>query len=295
MKHDLRVGVICWIHAAQTPVSTPYVAEVATGLYYKPDWVAKVYMGLAATSNTPPPDPLPDFAKYRSSQNFRAMCFCHLTVETDRGNIVKVDKVSEIIDGGFTPPFDRGKFPLTKLKSEPSMTDPHYYPGEVSSVSKIEVRKRHTSSVIPSGQAAGIVVNGLVKFRAGAHTDSIGIKPPVSCPFHVPWVWSEFLVTYRDERFYMTAAGSQFPKHWWYAQDSKLLEQDEVSDLKFPTKGWTGQNIVVEALNLFPVLKAGAPASGPQPPKEEAGGGSVTSQQFTAPGKSPQTKEFRVQ
>jgi hypothetical protein len=35
-------------------------------------------------------------------------------------------------------------------------------------------------------------VNGLIRFRAGEHTDDVGVA--IGSPYHMPCVWNEFAV-----------------------------------------------------------------------------------------------------
>jgi hypothetical protein len=64
-----------------------------------------------------------------------------------------------------------------------------------------------------------VLVNAVIKFRAGQHTDSIGIQN-VGSPFHVPWVWCELLRTHRFGTFTLYGRGSVFPSHAWISTAS---------------------------------------------------------------------------
>jgi hypothetical protein len=257
--YDITVGSVSWIADTPSPVKYSFQA-----LWDDPDWVPKTYMGLSATSNPTPSASITDFKTFQASKQFRAMLYCSLKVDIDpSANVVKSFTVVDAVhDGGWTPPFDRSKFPATKLKSDKSMTDPNFYQGEASPLSLVNTQSRHKNSVL-TGTAAGelVLVNGLVKFRAGKHTDDIGVKD-VGCPYHVPWVWSEFLLTYRSGRFTITGKGSIFPSHAWYFNGKQVNTQSQVVDTAFPSAGIRKINVL--ALKLYPVLKVGAPASGPQ-------------------------------
>jgi hypothetical protein len=51
-----------------------------------------------------------------------------------------------------------------------------------------------------------VLVIALIKFRAGKNADEIGTKS-VSSPFHVPWEWCEFVLTYGRGEFEMYGQG----------------------------------------------------------------------------------------
>jgi len=281
--YDITVGSVSWIADTPSPVKHSYQA-----LFDDPDWVPKTYMGLSATSNPTPPASIPDFKVFQATKQFRAMLYCHLKVDIDpSANVIKNFAVVDALhDGGWTPPFDRSKFPATRLKfGDTNMTDPNFYQGEASPLSLVNTQARHKNSVLTGiGTGELVLVNGLVKFRADKHTDDTGIKD-VGCPYHVPWVWSEFLLTYRSGRFTLTGKGSIFPSHAWYFNGKTVNTQTQVADSAFLK---AGGKINVLALALYPVLSAGATASGPQSPlsAESALLGPVDTHPNTASGPS---------
>jgi len=133
-------------------------------------------------------------------------------------------------------------------------------------------------TTIPASET--VLVDGIIKFRAGANTDRIGVDS-VKCPYHVPWVWCETALTYDGTRFKLYGRGSIFPTHCWYLDGAKVATTNQVGDISFPStvSVWpppslpiAGPRLViphpltidVHALNLYPVLSKGAPASGPQ-------------------------------
>jgi hypothetical protein len=287
MLYDIVVGSVSWIADIPSPVDFSPQA-----LYLEPDWVPKTYMGLSATANPTPSDIIPDFKVFQATKQFRALLYCHFTADIDLAtNVIKSFTVVDAVhDGGWTPPFDRSKFPLTRLKPDKNMSDPNFYQGEASPLSLINTQARHKNSVLTGiGVGEVVLVNGLIKFRAGKHTDDIGVKD-VGCPFHVPWVWSEFLLTYKDSKFTLTGNGSIFPSHAWYFKGKCVNTQEQVTDKVFPKSGLLTINKF--ALNLYPVLSAGAIAAGPQTllSDESAETGPVNTQSKTAPGaKTPMT------
>jgi len=289
MADDIKVGVVCWIKAEPNPLST-------SALLLSPGWIPKTVVGLVATANTPPPPVVTDFSSIQTGRNHRSLLFCRLKVDVDEElkNIAKVTSVTRIIDGGWTPPFKANKVDSFLIsmaaKVKQSMKDPASYPGETSSICDIAIQRRHPNSALPAtALAETVVANGLVKFRAGRHTDKLGVEEAGS-PFHVPWVWSEFLLTYRGGSYRLTGIGSIFPTHCWYAQGKLVMTQAEVSDNSFPVDGL--RTINTKALNLYPALSTGAPYPGDQAPESESPTGAVPRHLFTVSAGSPQSITF---
>jgi hypothetical protein len=131
-----------------------------------------------------------------------------------------------------------------------------------------------------------VLVNALIKFRAGKNTDEIGIKS-VRSPFHVPWVWCEFVLTYGKGEFKMYGKGSIFPSHAWYFNGKCVNVVGQASDASFPVTRYAALpqvqiqrlpgahlravpppalTIAVKQLKIYPILATGAPAWGPQQP-----------------------------
>ena len=260
-KSIVKVGSLSWIHQQVTPV-----VFLTDGKLLQPNWVPQTYIGLYATRNRAP-GPTLDLPSYQASKQFRAMSFAELSVElSDDGRTLQgVTLLSSILDPGWTPPFDRAITLLTRIYvPEPSMKDPAYHAGERGGASAIVLRKRHPNSVISLRvPESNIVANAMILFRAGAITDNIGVSV-VKCPYHVPWVWSEWLLTYEAGRFAIFGTGSIFPTHSFYAQGSGYGQQDEPTDGRFITSWRHPLTIDTSALRVYPVLTTGAPAAGPQ-------------------------------
>ena len=182
------------------------------------------------------------------------------------------------------------------------------WPGEASPLSLVNTQARHKSTTITGVPAnETVLVNALVKFRAGSHTDATGVSTDVGCPFHVPWVWCETLLTFTKGNLKLYGRGSIFPTHIWYLDDAQKLKQPQVGDTSFPltyTKKvslWplaptsiavpTMPTIVVRNLQIYPVLSAGAPAvpdSAQMPPlsDEAKQSGPVDTHAYTVSGDS---------
>jgi hypothetical protein len=182
--------------------------------------------------------------------------------------------------------------------------------GELSPLSDAVTNGRHKNTVIdavPAGET--VLANVLIKFRAGSVTDDLGIDS-VGCPYHVPWVWCETVLTYQAEnRFKLYGRGSIFPTHTWYLDGAQVASKAQVGDLQFPKRrlispvGYAPPQIIalanlsnpfeidVPALALYPVLSKGASAMGPQTSlaSESGLGGRVDGHPNSAPGGSVQT------
>jgi len=287
---ELQLGSVSWINDESGPI---WLA--ASTKLLSPEWVPKTYIGLKATSNSRPPDRIDSFRSYQNTKNFRALMFSHLQVEIDdKDNVTAVTVLDEFIDPGWTPPFKKGKYPSTAVPN-PFDVDATYevwyssfQPGEASPVSEMKLLSTHPNSTIGGPYAriqASTVVDALIKFRAGYHTDDVGIKIAES-PFHVPWVWCEFLLAYSGGVFFLYGRGAAFPSHAWYLNGEQMMTTRQVWDHSFPTSGIVFEDIHVHALKIFPVLSKGAPATGFQVSAASDSGreGKVDAHPYTAAG-----------
>jgi hypothetical protein len=78
-----------------------------------------------------------------------------------------------------------------------------------------------------------VLVDGIIKFRAGANTDRVGVES-VGCLYHVPWVWCETALTDDGSRFKLYGRGSIFPTHSWYLGGTQVASKAQVGDASFP-------------------------------------------------------------
>ena len=149
--------------------------------------------------------------------------------------------IASFTDPGFTPPFSLGSFRWRRsaarsigwqaFKATWSFA---YHEGELSPLSGVVPSGRHKNSTIIGVPATETVLaNLLVKFRAGAITDSVGVSA-VGCPYHVPWVWCETVLTYAAGQFKIYGRGSIFPTHAWYLNGRQMVLQPRVGDPTFP-------------------------------------------------------------
>ena len=104
---------------------------------------------------------------------------------------------------------------------------------------------------------ANVVANGLILFRAGRITDGIGVDV-VKCPYHVPWVWCEWLLTYVDGTFAAFGTGSVFPTHTFYVQGNSYGQQDEPTDAAF-MRSWRHPLTISDTTTRFAGPATGIP------------------------------------
>jgi hypothetical protein len=279
MRREITIASVSWIDGTPNPIDL-----AAETVLYAPEWVPKTYLGLVATSNPDPGDTIDDFTTFRKNRNFRSMTYCHVAFEESAAGVSGLQVVDAFHDPGFTPPFKMRKWPSTLFSFDRDVYSFAWHPGEASPLSKVYTQSRHPNTTLPivaGGETT--LVNSLIKFRAGPHTDRIGVNT-VSCPYHVPWVWCETLVTWASGKPKVQGRGSIFPSHAWYIDGKRVARSHEVGDASFPKRlyvpswvprvpGMPGMvnmtnpfAIAVEQLVLFPVLSAGASAVGPQVP-----------------------------
>jgi hypothetical protein len=281
MKYELEVGSVSWINASPNPIPYAVAAE-----YLVPPWIAKAFVGLAATANRKPPESIGDFNNFRNEKQFRALTYFRLAVSTDDSTrkISTVDLIDEFLDPGFTPPFNYWKYPSgpagalidTGWQAAKATMNRDFHPGEQSQLSAITKGNRHpntTLTKIPADET--VIADALIKFRAGPATDALGLM--MGSPFHVPWVWCETLLTYKQGKFRLYGCGSCFPTHSWYFNKKNIASIAQVGDYHFPMRTPKGppksigesmkdvvrgfREIDVQRLALYPVLSKGAPAT----------------------------------
>jgi hypothetical protein len=206
-----------------------------------------------------------------------------------------------LLDPGWTPPFNISLFPPMMVRTlpfieDPDLADPSYYSGELGVVSGIYATRHPNSMLYPNGGSlsgnARILADAVMMFRAGEHTDDIGVRS-AHAAFHVPWVWNEFALVYTNGAYYLRAAAAKFPTTWWYVNGNMVHEQAEAVDttipgtFKIPFYYVTPQNLVI-----YPVLAAGAKthdAKGnlvPQSPNKQSAG-PINTFPYAAPGAPP--------
>lgn len=285
MAVEISVGVVSWINRKKLPdINAPSII----GLTDESKWIPKVIVGLIATANSAPPDTISDFPDFEKKHDYRAIQFGKFSVEPGTSGLSGFKVLDAFHGAGPTPPFSLGRFPSGIVESD--ARNSFSAAGEYSKISLVATQGRHTNSAITSKPVGDVLVNGLVKFRAGSHTDELGKK--MGCPYHVPWVWSEMLLTYSDGKFQLTGRGSIFPTHTWYVNGKKVAEVSQVADsfLPFPTGG----EIDTKSINLLRVLEKGRSAKEPQASADDEVGkkGAVDQHAYTVGGGSEITHSF---
>jgi hypothetical protein len=279
VQREIKFGTISWINGTQNPIWFAAKAKLLD-----PDWVPKTYIGLYATRNSAPHANEGDFPAYRQAHDFRAMTYCRFKLDVDDAtdSVTSFSVLDAFYDGGWTPDFKMTSYPSTVIKFDMDIYSTVAYPGEASPLSLVATQARHQNTALTGVSLdETVLVDALIKFRAGKHTDDIGVNK-VGCPWHVPWVWCEGLLTYARGQFKVYGRGSIFPSHAWYLNDDQVQKTEEVGDATFPSSTafsmslWpaapavlsipslTGINVT--ALNLYPVFNKGVPAGSMQAP-----------------------------
>ena len=231
----IELASISWIDRKGLPkVGFRFVAGASIS------WYRRVIMGLVATAIRSRRIAQKCSLAFHKIQQYRALLSCTL-FGGPRPRIA-----AEQVDPGYTPPFDKSTIPALERPFAPVPDDKAFYPGESSPVSGIVIGKLHPCSTLSVPSRSQVQLSALIKFRAGEHTDTIGISADVGSPVHVPWVWCEYALVSSGSRRFLICNGSVFPSHAWYVngrQVSKLLQTE------------------VHASGTDPVLNTGQPAS----------------------------------
>lgn len=183
----------------------------------KLSWSKRVIMGLVGTANPAPPTTLASVNEFQRNQQYRAV----LAVTYMAGPPSRV--AAPVVDAGFTPPFDKTTISSDfERKRVPIPDDSTFSPGESSPLSGIVIDKLHPCSTLSIPRGSDVKVSALIKFRAGKHTDDLGISDDVKSPVHVPWVWCEYALVRSEGRNLLFCNGSVFPSHAWYANGRQI-------------------------------------------------------------------------
>ncbi len=212
MANTLDIACISWIDQAPLPkVGFWLVVGAATS------WPKRVIMGLVGTSNPSPPVKIDKLSVFAAGKQYRALLACTVNVNPP------VRTVGDLVDPGYTPPFDKTKIDTSLRSVAPIPDDPAFYAGEKSPISGIVTGRLHPCSTLSVSKGSQVLVSGLIKFRAGPHTDAIGVKEAKS-PVHVPWVWSEFALVSVGGKLRLLGKGSAFPSHAWYVNGKQVAQ-----------------------------------------------------------------------
>lgn len=204
----LTITCISWIDSAPLPkVGFWLFAGAATS------WTKRVIMGLVATANPKPAETISSIGDFMRNKQYRALQSCVV----DLGSAPRLSE--KILDPGYTPPFDKNKIDTSLRVFAPS--SPDFHAGEKSVISDIVLAKLHPASSIVLKSGDKVIASGLLKFRAGAATDKLGVEEAKS-PVHVPWVWSEFALVSGTAGHRLLCKGSKFPSHAWYINGKQV-------------------------------------------------------------------------
>lgn len=219
MAKKLSISSVSWIDQKPLPkVGFWMVIGAATS------WPKRVIMGLVGTSNPAPPSRIENIQTFARGKQYRALISCTVEIEPN------VRALDVTLDPGYTPPFDKSKIDSSLRSVAPIPDDPDFHAGEASPISAVRVGKLHpcSSLIVKSGQK--VLVSALIKFRAGKHTDDIGIEK-ANAPAHVPWVWSEFALVCQGSTYHLLCNGSKFPSHVWFVNGESIatILQAEIS------------------------------------------------------------------
>ena len=287
MRYEVRVGVLGWIDVGGPwPIRSggsfsALLDQAASGQGRdNSKGIMRTYMGLMATANTPPVASPLDFKGYEKTKNFRAMIWARLAFDDGKpgqtgpvgASYVGGEAASRIVNPGYTPPVDLSKvgvmgyIPPWLKQQRAHVADQTPYPAEASPLSEIYLEQVHPNSVLGApAPNERLVASGLLRFRAGPHTDAVGLSDANS-QYHVPWVWAEFqLTSLGGGRVRLRGASSQFPTVAWYLGDVQQQPvHRQTTDSGFHYTFLTNE-VETAPLVIWPVLAAGAPRSMPEP------------------------------
>ena len=257
----VEVTMISWIDQKPLPnVSFWFVAGAAL------NWPNRVVMGLVGTCNPEPAQTLDNLNAFRARKQYRALASFSLPIQQSS------PAEDTIIDGGYTPPFDKSKIDTVLRSVAPIPDDPNFYPGETSPLSAVVTASLHPSSTLTLPTGPSVIASCLIKFRAGKHTDNIGIEEANS-PVHVPWVWCECAIILSGPTYRLLGKGSTFPSHAWYVNGTQVAKE-----LQAP----------VNVSEKEPAISTGRPANQPRvEASRDISKGRITSHNYTL-GDGPQ-------
>ncbi len=310
--YSINVATVGWI---DRHLMAPF-AGVPVNIFAPDAWLKQVTYGMAHTAN-PDPGQTVDGRSYSPGatlqKQFRSFTTFTIGLRTDAAGKLLAVKTEQagVLDPGYTPPFDsRVQMWLGSALQELITIDPgisakitaeasRFNPGEASSLSAIVLpdaaRNNQSIKILPYSAIQvlpGEIALGqsLIKFRAGANGDYIGIVA-FGVPNHVPWVWCELIITYAAPNLILYTAASAFPSHAWFVGAQRRATQpldNNTSMLKRVfTSGLPAQMQTVPVQSMDPggmpprVILTGV---NPQSPKAEPPfGGPVFNHPYTAP------------
>ena len=211
-------------------------------------WLQQIAFGMSHTANPDPPINF-DGSGYTPgstlAKQYRALTTFTLGLKIGgSGAFEAVTSLPAIMtpDPGYTPPFGSpwlmrfGALAQELVTISPGISAEimgeagRFSPGESSSLSRIAQPPANgwqstATKPLPYGSIkpnAGetVLAHSLIKFRAGAVGDKLGIVV-FGAANHVPWVWCETMLTYAAGSLVLYCAGSIFPSHAFYLGGSR--------------------------------------------------------------------------
>jgi hypothetical protein len=211
-RDRIDVASISWIDKKGLPTLGFWFVAGA-----KTSWSKRVIMGLVGTANPEPPTSLMALEGLQRTQQYRALAAGTFIF----GPPPRI--ATPILDAGYTPPFDKTTISSAiERKLVPIPDDKTFYPGESSPLSGIVIGKLHPCSTLSIPRGSHVAMSALIKFRAGEHTDALGISEDVKSPVHVPWVWCEYALVWSEAGYILICNGSVFPSHAWYVNGQQV-------------------------------------------------------------------------
>jgi hypothetical protein len=212
-------------------------------------WLQQIAFGMSHTANPDPP-PTFDGSGYKPevtlARQYRALATYTVGLRIGAGGAFEAVTSLPVVmkpDPGYTPPFDSpwimraGALAQEFITISPGISAEimaeagRFSPGESSSLSAIAqpppnawqttATSRLPYGSITPGGGETILAHSLVKFRAGAVGDKLGIVV-FGAGNHVPWVWCETMLTYTTGSLVLYCAGSIFPSHAFYLGGARL-------------------------------------------------------------------------
>lgn len=259
MGTSIEVSSVSWIDQKNLP-PLRLVNLLQAGIGGKYGWDDRAVIGLIATSNPAPPTNIQNIETFRLKHQFRSLA--STKIKTDLSGCVGMP----ILDPGWTPPYSKAKlsFPANAKNPPPKALKEHA--GESSALSTVIVGKQSPISILIVPPNATVIANMIVKFRAGAATNQLGLDEADS-PYHVPWVWCETMIVKVGNKTRLLGCGSAFPSHAWYVNGQQIA---------------TTLQKMVHANPNDPTISTGRPSSLPRlKAEDDKSVGTITSHIYT--------------
>jgi hypothetical protein len=169
-----------------------------------------------------------------------------------------------IVDGGWTPPFDRNRFVLsyggailgatTRDPGLNALNEPGYQQGTASIASGVLTRRHPAAGRAAPGERPHSLPRGRAHRRRRCR-DRLAL-PYAVCVERV-------CRHLRPRPYQRHGMASAFPITWWYVNRQRVKCQPRLADSSFPMTSWNAIN--TGALRVYPAISVGASAHGGSP------------------------------